>query len=80
MENKTINKKDPKEEKIKKLQKETTINNNLANLEKDVLSIETQLKANSVSIDDNQELVDICNEYIPHIEGLRKKIAQYLTK
>lgn len=69
------------EEKIKKLQKETAINNSLANLEKDVLSIETQLKANSVSlIDDNQELVDICNEYIPHIEGLRKKIAQYLAK
>lgn len=80
MENKTINKKDPMEEKIKELQKETAINNSLANLEKDVLSIETQLKANSVSIDDNQELVDICTEYIPHIEGLRKKIAQYLAK
>lgn len=77
---KTIEIKDEKAERINKLQREASIKNSLANLMKDTLSISTQLKANAEAIDDDKELVDICKKHIDGCDSLIKDIASYLAK
>lgn len=69
-----------KEERINKLQRESAIKQNLANLMKDVLSISIQLKANAETIEDDSKLVEICNKHIAGADELVKDIATYLAK
>ena len=69
-----------KQEKLNKLQRESAIKNSLANLLKDVLSISIQLKANAETIEDNPELLNICNKHIQGVDELVKDIAAYLAK
>lgn len=69
-----------KEKRINKLQRESAIKQNLANLMKDVLSISIQLKANAETIEDDSKLVEICNKHIAGTDELVKDIATYLAK
>ena len=68
-----------KEQKTQELRKQCDINNSLANLNKDILSIETQLKVYSTVFDEELGIKTICDENIPKIEKLRRDIAQYLA-
>lgn len=69
-----------KQERLNKLQRESAIKQNLANLMKDVLSISIQLKANAETIEDDPELVEICTKHIDSTDELVKDIANYLAK
>lgn len=69
-----------KELEIRKKQRECSINNSMANLEKDVLSLETALKASAETLEDMPDIITICKKHIPNIETLRKDIASYLAK